>query len=94
MSIIPPIPSNPPISPPASLAEFSYVPQGDLNPIGIRVNVAGLATTSTRAPRWLSRSMWCLTRPPRSDQWSFGRSGVHRVGYQSGDGALPDDPGQ
>lgn len=44
MSIIPPIPSNPPISPPASLAEFSYVPQGSLNPIGIRVNVAGLAT--------------------------------------------------
>ena len=44
MSIVPPIPANPPISPPASLTEFVFVPQGSLNPIGIRVNVLGIPT--------------------------------------------------
>lgn len=46
MSTVPPatVPSNPPITPPASLTEFSYVPQGSLNPIGIRINVAGVPT--------------------------------------------------
>jgi hypothetical protein len=46
MSNVPPstIPANPPITPPASLAEFAFVPQGSLNPIGIKVNVGGVPT--------------------------------------------------
>jgi hypothetical protein len=46
MSNVPPstIPANPPITPPASLTEFAFAPQGSLNPIGIKINVGGLPT--------------------------------------------------
>jgi hypothetical protein len=46
MSNVPPstIPANPPITPPASLTEFAFAPQGSLNPIGIVVNVGGNPT--------------------------------------------------
>lgn len=46
MSTVPPatVPANPPITPPASLAEFAYAPYASLNPIGIVVNVGGVPT--------------------------------------------------
>jgi hypothetical protein len=46
LSTVPPatVPANPPITPPASLAEFAYVPQGSLNPVGIKLNVGGVPT--------------------------------------------------
>jgi hypothetical protein len=46
MSNVPPstIPANPPITPPASLTEFAFAPQGSMNPIGIVVNVGGVPT--------------------------------------------------
>jgi hypothetical protein len=46
MSTVPPaaIPANPPITPPASLAEFSYAPYGSMNPIGVTINVGGVPT--------------------------------------------------
>jgi hypothetical protein len=46
MSTVPPatIPANPPITPPASLTEFAFSPQGSLNPIGITLNIGGVPT--------------------------------------------------
>jgi hypothetical protein len=46
MSNVPPstVPANPPITPPASLTEFAFSPQGSLNPIGIILNVLGVPT--------------------------------------------------
>jgi hypothetical protein len=46
MSTVPPssVPANPPITPPASLTEFAFAPQGSLNPIGIIINVLGNPT--------------------------------------------------
>lgn len=46
MSTVPPatVPANPPLTPPASLTEFSYIPQGSLNPVGITINVQGTPT--------------------------------------------------
>lgn len=52
MSNVPPstIPANPPITPPASLTEFAFSPQGSLNPIGIVLNVGGVPTNADNDP--------------------------------------------
>ena len=94
----PPLPANPPLSPPADLTEFQYISQFSLNPIGVVIHVGGVPTNVDAtmvvamyavAPPGTTNVPSGIPSPVLSETASNTATGVYEITFTGNQAGVP-----